>query len=132
MGPCWSNFQRPESSSSCWGSKVADVEKLLETQLSELARTGPTDEEMKKARARRKAQLLFGLQSTFARAHRLAEMELYRGDARLLDQELERYLAVTREDVKRVAAKYLIPSRRNVVEVKAGAFALSPAAGDKK
>ena len=51
---------------------------------------------------------------------RLAEMELYRGDARLLNAELDRYLAVTKDDMKRVAARYLTAARRSVVEVKPG------------
>jgi predicted Zn-dependent peptidase len=50
-------------------------------------------------------------------------MELYRGDARLLNGELDRYLAVTKDDVKRVVAKYLGPARRSTVEVKPGVTA---------
>lgn len=103
------------------GAKIADAMKLLETQIGDVARLGPSDEDMKKLRNRMRASFLFGLQSNFARAQRLAEFELYRGDAALLNAELDKFLAVTKEDVKRVTAKYLVPSRRSVVEVKPGA-----------
>ena len=64
---------------------------------------------------------LFGLQSNFARAQSLAEYELYFGDAKLLNDELARYLAVTKEDIKRVVATYLTRARRTQLEVKPAA-----------
>jgi predicted Zn-dependent peptidase len=102
------------------GARVPEVDKLVTSQIADLARLGPSDDEMKKARSRVRARFLFGLQSNYARAEALAEMELYRGDARLLDGEIDRYLAVTKDDVKRVVGKFLVPSRRSVVEVKPG------------
>ncbi|MBX3225254.1 MAG: insulinase family protein, partial [Labilithrix sp.] len=102
-------------------ARIEQVQKLIDSQLADVARLGPSDEEMKKLRARVQAQFLLGLQSNFARAQKLAEHELYRGDAALLNGELDRYLAVTKDDIKRVVGKYLTPNRRNVVEVKPGA-----------
>ena len=113
------------------GAKVPDVLKMLEAQLADLAKNGPSDEEMKKLKNRLSARFLLGLQSNFARAQKLAEMELFRGDAALLNGELDRHLAVTKDDIKRVVAKYLVPSRRNLVEVKPGAPS-APTPGDKK
>jgi predicted Zn-dependent peptidase len=113
------------------GAKVVDAQKLLDAQLADLARSGPSDAEMKKLRARLQASFLFGLQSNFARAQRLAEFELYRGDARLLKTELDRYLAVTKDDIKRAAGTYLTSNRRSLVEVRAGSGAAG-AGGEKK
>jgi predicted Zn-dependent peptidase len=107
------------------GAKIDEVQKLVDSQLGDVARLGPTDEEMKKLRARIQSHFLLGLQSNFARAQRLAEFELYRGDAALLNAELDKYLAVTKDDIKRVVGKYLTPNRRSIVEVK-------PGAGEKK
>lgn len=109
------------------GAKVADVQKLIESQIGDVARIGPTDEEMKKLRARVVSTYLFHLESNFARAQQLAEFELYRGDANLLDKELDKYLAVTKDDIKRVTAKYLTTQRRNTIEVKPAAEAPKPA-----
>lgn len=102
------------------GARVDQVTKLVEAQLTELARGGPTDEEMKKLKNRMRARFLFGLQSNLARASRLAELELHRGDASAINRELEKYLAVTKDDLKRVVAKYLTNARRSTVEVKPG------------
>jgi zinc protease len=116
------------------GAKVADVQKLVDGQLADIAKLGPSDEDMKKLRTRIQAHFLLGLQSNFQRAQKLAEFELYRGDANLLNGELEKYLAVTKDDIKRVTAKYLTTNRRNTVEVKPGAAAAAAAAatGEKK
>jgi predicted Zn-dependent peptidase len=102
------------------GAKLDEAKTLIDAQLDDLARAGPTEQEMKKLHARKKAQLLFGLQSNRARAQELARFELHRGDASLLNDELGRYFAVTKEDVKRVAGQYLTRDRRSVVEVRPG------------
>ena len=48
-------------------------------------------------------------------AESLANYHVYYGDANLINNEIERYRAVTREDIKRVAEKYLTPSNRVVL-----------------
>jgi zinc protease len=97
---------------------VPQIQKLLDAQIDALARTGPTDAEMTKLQNRISSHFLFGLQSNQARAAQLAAFELYWGDASLVNTELARYLAVTREDIKRVAARYLTPSRVNRIEIR--------------
>jgi predicted Zn-dependent peptidase len=47
----------------------------------------------------------------------LAEFEVYWGDANLLNREADRYLAVTLDDVKRVAGQYFAPTNRTVLDV---------------
>ena len=102
------------------GARVDQVTKLLDAQLADLARLGPTDDELKKLKNRTRARFLFGLQSNLSRAQYLATLELQRGDASLVNAELEKYLAVTKEDLRRVVAKYLTSARRSTVEVKPG------------
>jgi predicted Zn-dependent peptidase len=110
------------------GAKLPDVEKLLDAEVARLGTTLPTAAEMEKARTRLAASYVLGLQSNFARAQKLAEMELYYGDANLLKTELAKYLAVTGEEVRRAAAKYLTKARRSRIEVKPPAAARSPGA----
>ncbi len=109
---------------------VAQVQKAIDAEIARVQRTPPTAKEMEKLRTRLEAHFLFGLQSNFARAQQLARFELYWGDADLLNDEIARYSAVTAEDIRRVAAKYLTPERRSRVEVKPGAQA--PAVATKK
>ncbi|MBX3229965.1 MAG: insulinase family protein [Labilithrix sp.] len=103
------------------GAKVADVQKVIDAQIAELAKNGPTDDELKKVRARTQSGFILGLESNIGRANKLAEFELYRGDASLLNKELDKYLAVSKDDVKRVVTKYLTANRRSLVEVKPAA-----------
>jgi predicted Zn-dependent peptidase len=109
------------------GAKLADVEKLVDAELNALATRGPTEGEVASARQRVTSRFLFGMQSNLARARRLGDYELFFGDARLLSGELPRYLAVTKDDVKRVAAQYLGPARRTVVETLPGGHAAEKA-----
>ncbi len=48
-------------------------------------------------------------------AETLADYHVYFGDANLINTEIERYMKVTREDIKRVANKYLDPNKRVVL-----------------
>jgi zinc protease len=98
-------------------AKAADVIKLVDQEIARLAKDGPSDAEMAKAKNRIRSKFLFGLQSNIARAQRLAEFELYWGDAKLLKTEPSRFGAVTKEDVKRAMQKYITPARRSRVLV---------------
>lgn len=98
--------------------KLDMVSKLVETELARLAKEGPTEAELQRVRARLVAQALLGLESPHARAERLAEFELFYGDARLALAEIDRLLAVGKEDVKRAVAKHLVRERRSRVEVR--------------
>ena len=98
---------------------------------------GPRDPEIDKARRQIQTGIVSALQSNGARARRLADYELFTGDATGLNGELGRYLAVTKDDVKRVVTQYLGPTRRSIVETypnePAGAEkAQSPRAGEPK
>jgi zinc protease len=98
------------------GAQIAEVERLIEAEIKALATRGPSSAEVEKAHRRAETRLILGLQQNVARARRLGEFELYFGDARLLEGELPRYLAVTRDDIKRAVAQHLGPTRRTLVE----------------
>ena len=100
------------------GARIADAQKVTDTIIDALAKDGPTDAEMVKVRNRIEASFLFGLQSNLQRANKLGQYELFYGDARLLNAEPAKYFAVTKDDIKRVLAKYVVPARRTVVEVR--------------
>ena len=51
------------------------------------------------------------------RAQRLAEFALYDSDPRLVDSELDQYLSVTAEDIKRAVAHYIDVENRVVLDI---------------
>ena len=97
-------------------ARVGDVERLIEGEIRALSTRGPSDAELARARRRARAAFVFGLQRNVARALSLSEYELFLGDARRINGELGRYLAVTKQDVQRVAREHLGPLRRTIVE----------------
>jgi zinc protease len=99
-------------------STPSQVERAFDAELETVKHAAPSDDEMRKLRNRIEAQFLFGLQSNIARAQELAEFELYWGDATLLLGELDKYLAVKKEDITRVASQYLRQETRSRIEVK--------------
>ncbi|MEP7120009.1 MAG: pitrilysin family protein [Byssovorax sp.] len=98
------------------GRKTADVASLVEGEIKALSTRGPNDAEIEKARRQIQTGLVLSIQSNGARARKLADYELFSGDATRWNGELGKYLAVTKDDVKRVVTQYLGPTRRSIVE----------------
>jgi predicted Zn-dependent peptidase len=102
------------------GHAPKEAQDAILAELAAIADKGVTDRELEKAKNRIHAAFVFGLQSNMSRSQRLAEYELYWGDANLLKLELDHYLAVSAEDVKRGAATYFQASQRTVLDVQPG------------
>jgi predicted Zn-dependent peptidase len=94
-----------------------EAREVIYRQIEQVARQGVTARELDKARNQIRAQFVFGLQNNLHRAMRLAEYELYDGNAALLRTELDRYLAVTAADIQRVAGQYFTAANRTVLDV---------------
>jgi zinc protease len=102
------------------GHAPKEGEQVIFAELESVANEGVTARELQKAKNRMSAAFVFGLQSNMARSQRLAEFELYWGDANLLKLELDHYLAVTEDDIKRVAGEYFDSTNRTVLDVLPG------------
>jgi zinc protease len=98
------------------GRKTPDVEKLVEDELKALSTRGPSDAEIERARRQMQTSFIASIQSNGARSRKLADYEIFSGDATQFNGEIAKYLAVTKDDVKRVVAQYLGPTRRSIVE----------------
>ncbi|MEM9074147.1 MAG: pitrilysin family protein [Myxococcota bacterium] len=99
------------------GHPPSEAQAVILEELESIARRGITERELEKVRNRVRGYFVFGLQSNMSRARNLAEFEMYFGDAALVRTELDRYLAVTREDVQRVARQYFDATNRTVLDV---------------
>jgi predicted Zn-dependent peptidase len=99
------------------GKEGARARTVIYEELASVAQRGITERELQKAKNRVRSAFVFGMQSNLSRAMRLAEYHMYFGDAELLRSELDRYLAVNREDVQRVAREYFEATNRTVLDV---------------
>jgi zinc protease len=99
------------------GHNGPEARELIYREIADIAEKGVTPRELEKAKNRIRSLFVYELEANLSRAMHLAEFEMYFGDANLLNSEAERYLAVTNEDIKRVARQYFVPTNRTVLDV---------------
>lgn len=86
-------------------------------KVAKVAGEGITQEELDKAKNSLKAGQIFGRQTPMGLANSLLHFALYHDSLSEIDTDIDRYMAVTREDVRRAAAKYLIPENSTTIVV---------------
>jgi len=94
------------------------LDSLMATMDEEIARMQDvliTEKEYTKVLNKIEAQFILSNGSVSGIAESLANYHVYFGDAALINDEIKRYQAVTREDILRVAKTYLNPDNRVVL-----------------
>ena len=89
------------------GRSPKDVEVLLREEVAKMKRGEFTDRELEKAKNQVKAAFIYGLDSNFYRAMNIGKLEVLGVGWEYMQTYVERIGAVTRDDVVRVAKKYL-------------------------
>ena len=97
------------------GTKPADLEKSMETEIDKVKKDGISDEEYKKLENQAESDFVEQNQKDLGVATNLATYYTFQGNANLINTELDRYKKVTKDDIKRVANKYLTKENRLVV-----------------
>ena len=105
----------------------AKVEAAVSDVIRKVQTDGPTAEELRRAKASALTQTLSGLQTSLNRANTLAEDTVFYNDPGRINSLLPHLEAVTAEDVKRVAQKYLVDKHRLIVLGKPARRATTPA-----
>jgi len=90
------------------GKALDEVEKEINQEIERLKKDGVTADEVNRAISAREAQAIYGLQTVLGKGGRLADYAGYVGKPNYFQQDLDRYLKVTPDDVKRVANQYLV------------------------
>jgi predicted Zn-dependent peptidase len=106
------------------GAKPADLEKAIYEEIAALQKDGVTAQEIEKARTQYLRAQIQSRQSTLSMAMLLGQYTVYFNDPDLINTGLDKFDAVTAEQVKQAAEKYLVPVERTVVTT-------LPAAGSK-
>jgi zinc protease len=99
------------------GVSIDSIDALLVVEVAQAAGGRITQAELEKAKNRFRASMITQRQGALARSNELQEADYYFGDANAAQQRLERYMSVTLDDLKRVAATYLRPENAVVTIV---------------
>ncbi|MEJ2008518.1 MAG: pitrilysin family protein, partial [Acidobacteriota bacterium] len=97
------------------GVKPEDLEKAIEAEIAAVKKDGVTEAEMNKARAQFRRRQIQSRQSDLYTAIRIGEYAAKFNDPNLINTIFDKFNAVTAQQVKEVANKYLIPSQQSVV-----------------
>ena len=93
------------------GIEIEQIEQQLATEIARIGTEGITEAELTKAKNSFKAGQVFGRQTAFGLSNSLQHYALYHDSIDEINTDTERYLAVTLDDIKRVANAYLTPEK---------------------
>ena len=91
------------------------VEAAIYDEVARLQKEPIADWELQKAKSGARRNFVNSLQSSLGRANAIGQAAVYYGDPNLINTRLDKVMAVTKEDVQRVANKYLVQTNRTVV-----------------
>jgi len=89
------------------GKTLEEVQAVIEDEIEKIKREPPTEREVQRSRNRILSNHVRALEHFGSRADQLNHYNIFSGDPNKLNTDLERYKAVTTEEISRAAAKYL-------------------------
>ncbi|PYT02669.1 MAG: hypothetical protein DMF60_20685, partial [Acidobacteria bacterium] len=96
------------------GKKLEDVEAAINEEIARIQREPIADWELMKAKNSSRRSSIQALQSSLGMATRLTQNAVFYNDPNLINTQFDKIAAVTKEDVRRVANKYLKATNRTV------------------
>jgi zinc protease len=97
------------------GVEIETLDKIIDEEIKKIAEKGITAEELEKAKNQKETEWANAFGSMFSRAVNLANYYRFYGNTNLINTELDEFLKVTRQDVQRVAKKYLTEKNRSLI-----------------
>ncbi len=97
------------------GVEAEDLEKSMDVEIDKVQKELISEREFQKVRNQIENDFILGNSKVAGIAESLADYHVYFGDANLINTEIERYMKVTREDIMKVAKKYLTKQNRVVL-----------------
>jgi zinc protease len=97
------------------GVDASDLEKSIQAEIDKVKKSLISKNEFDKMRNQKETEFVLSNSTNLGVAENLADYFVYFGDANLINTELNRYMKITREDLKRVANKYLNADNRVVL-----------------
>ena len=93
------------------GHTLPQLQEIIDGEVARLAREGPSARELEQAQNATEASFLNRLERVGSKANSINYYYYFAGQADYFNQDRERYRAVTGDDIRRVAAKYLAAPR---------------------
>ncbi|MFL5403854.1 MAG: M16 family metallopeptidase [Gemmatimonadales bacterium] len=90
------------------GKALPELQAFVDQELSRIAASGPTPRELQQAKNATEASFLGQLEQVSDKAEQMNQYLYYSGEADYFQKDLDRFLAVTGDDVRRVAGRYLL------------------------
>ena len=97
------------------GINSQDLEDAMDVEIEKVRKELITDEEFQKLRNQVENNFISSNTTVAGIAGSLATYEMFFGDANLINTEIDRYMAVTKEDIRRVAKEYFHKGNRVVL-----------------
>jgi len=103
------------------GVDPAKLDTLLAAQLDSVRSSGVTVDELTKAKNTFRAGFIQSRETTLGKAEELHHYDMFHASLAEINTDLDQVLAVTADDIRRVAGKYLDPANALVVVIKPAA-----------
>lgn len=97
------------------GKDLKTIETALDEEITLIQKNLITQEEFERLRNQYENSFVSSNSSVAGIAENLADNHVYKGNANVINNELEKYMAVTREDIQRVAQTYFTPNARIIL-----------------
>ena len=97
------------------GVQPAELEEAMNIETARVKKDLISDLEFQKLKNQVENDFISGNSSVQGLAENLANYHVYFGDANLVNTEISRYMKVTKEDIRKVAQKYLTDQNRVVL-----------------
>lgn len=97
------------------GVDILEVEKSIDAQIEKVQNELISDKEFQKLQNQTENDFISANSRIAGIAESLANYKMYFGDTNLINTELQKYLAVTKEDIQRVAKQYYNTNNRVVL-----------------
>lgn len=93
------------------------LDGLLASQLARVGSEGVTPAELTKARNMYRADLIMQRQTSMSIAEAIHSANMFLGSPGAVNTDMDRYMKVTVEDIRRVANRYLVPANSLILTV---------------
>lgn len=98
------------------GKSMAEVQKVIDEEINKISTDLISEREFEKIQNQYEKSFVNQNSTSEGVAHNLAEAYLLYGDTNLVNNDIDIYRSITREEIRDVARKYLQPNQRVVID----------------